>query len=216
MVKSSPAAGAVLTKAPPEVRAWFNDELAVKGSTLRLYDAHNKLLGTGGIDPKVAAAQDVRTAAIEEELNAIKARLATKTVQITGATEMRYDVSRIATGAALNGNPTTGSTSAGASPTGNMAREVLRLQFDGSAAENVHLIAVLITAGLAGTGASTGFVAFNSSDYGFPGAHVLGTIDDAFLDGRAPSACRWRSGSAGLAGCPPGRPTRSSSVPLAS
>src|SRR5437879_11702566 len=53
MVKSSPAAGAVLTKAPPEVRAWFNDELAVKGSTLRLYDAHSKLLGTGGVDPKV-------------------------------------------------------------------------------------------------------------------------------------------------------------------
>src|SRR5207344_3132171 len=90
------------------------------------------------------AAQDVRTQAVEEELNALKSRLETKTVQVSGASEFRYDVSRMASGAPLNGNPNTGSVSAGASPAGNMARQVLRLQLDGSVTENVHFITVLI------------------------------------------------------------------------
>jgi methionine-rich copper-binding protein CopC len=64
MVKSSPAAGAVLTKAPSEVRAWFDDELAVKGSTLRLYDAHSKLLGAGGVDRKVPKHDVMRIASV--------------------------------------------------------------------------------------------------------------------------------------------------------
>jgi methionine-rich copper-binding protein CopC len=62
MVTSSPAAGAVLTKAPSEIRAWFDDELTVKGSTLRLYDAHSKLLATGGVDPKVSKHDVMRIA----------------------------------------------------------------------------------------------------------------------------------------------------------
>ncbi|HET8999908.1 MAG TPA: S-layer homology domain-containing protein [bacterium] len=131
------------------------------------------------------AAQDVRMQAVEEELNALKDRLETKTVQITGAAEFRYDVSRAASGDPLNGNPNTGSVSAGASPTGNLARYVLRLQFDGSLPENLHFITVLITSGATGTGASTGFIPFNSSEFGFSGTfntHVLGTLDDAFLD----------------------------------
>jgi methionine-rich copper-binding protein CopC len=53
LVKSSPAAGAKLTKAPSEIRAWFNDKLSVKGSVLRLEDAHMKVLATGGVDQKV-------------------------------------------------------------------------------------------------------------------------------------------------------------------
>ena len=53
LVKSSPAAGAKLSKAPSEVRAWFNDKLAVNGSVLRLEDAHMKVLASGGVDQKV-------------------------------------------------------------------------------------------------------------------------------------------------------------------
>jgi len=127
-------------------------------------------------------AQDVRSQAVEKELNAIKARLEAKTIQITGAAELRYDVSRAATGNPLNGNPNTGNVSAGSSPTGNMAREVIRLQFDAIVADNLHFIAVLLTNGHEGTESSTGFVAFNSSDFGFPGTHVLGILDVAFLD----------------------------------
>ncbi len=52
LVKSSPPAGAVLTQSPAEIRAWFSEELATKGNTLRLYDAHNKLMASGGVDPK--------------------------------------------------------------------------------------------------------------------------------------------------------------------
>jgi hypothetical protein len=62
---------------------------------------------------------------------------------------------------------------------------VLRLGFDGSVTENLHFITVLITSGAVGTGGSTGFLPFNSSEFGFSGTfntHVLGTLDDAFLD----------------------------------
>ncbi len=54
MIKSSPKAGVVVAQSPAEVRAWFSEELAVKTSTLRLYDAHNKVLATGGVDPKIS------------------------------------------------------------------------------------------------------------------------------------------------------------------
>ena len=63
LVKSSPANGVAVAQAPAEVRAWFSEELAVKPSTLRLYDAHNKLLASGGIDPKVAKHDVMRLAA---------------------------------------------------------------------------------------------------------------------------------------------------------
>jgi hypothetical protein len=127
--------------------------------------------------------KNVRLGPVEQELNALKTRV--HGVKITGAAEFRYDVSRAATGDPLNGNPNTGTVSAGASPTGNLARYVLRLQFDGSLTENLHFITVVITSGSTGTGGSTGFIPFNSSDFGFTGTfntHVLGTLDDAFLD----------------------------------
>jgi methionine-rich copper-binding protein CopC len=62
LVKSSPANAASLTKAPTEIRAWFSEELAVKGSTLRLYDSHQKLMASGGIDPAVAKHDVMRLA----------------------------------------------------------------------------------------------------------------------------------------------------------
>jgi methionine-rich copper-binding protein CopC len=54
LVKSSPAHGASLTKSPAVIRAWFNEELTVKGSTMRLFDAHQKQLATGGLDASVS------------------------------------------------------------------------------------------------------------------------------------------------------------------
>ena len=63
LVKSSPAGGASLSKAPSEIRAWFSEELKVKGSTLRLYDSYQKLLASGGTDPAVAKHDVMRIAA---------------------------------------------------------------------------------------------------------------------------------------------------------
>jgi len=55
LVKSSPTSGATLTASPPVIRAWFSEELAVKGSTLKLFDAQKKQVGpTGGVDTAVA------------------------------------------------------------------------------------------------------------------------------------------------------------------
>jgi len=53
LVKSTPANGASLTKAPPVIRAWFSEELAVKGSTLKLFDPRQKQIAAGGIDISV-------------------------------------------------------------------------------------------------------------------------------------------------------------------
>jgi methionine-rich copper-binding protein CopC len=60
MTKSAPANGAVLTSSPAQIQAWFSEELAAKGNTLRLYDANNKVLATGGLDPKVPKHQGLR------------------------------------------------------------------------------------------------------------------------------------------------------------
>lgn len=54
LVKSSPANGASLTKAPTVIRAWFNEELVVKGSTMRLLGAHQMSVATGGVDASVS------------------------------------------------------------------------------------------------------------------------------------------------------------------
>jgi copper resistance protein C len=54
LVKSSPANGASLAQSPPAIRAWFNEELAIKSSTMRLYDNHQKLVASGGVDSTVA------------------------------------------------------------------------------------------------------------------------------------------------------------------
>lgn len=53
MVKSSPADHAVLAQSPAVIRAWFSEELAAQRSVMRLYDAHQKVLAQGGLDPSV-------------------------------------------------------------------------------------------------------------------------------------------------------------------
>ena len=50
LVKSSPAADAVLTQQPSAIQAWYSEEVAVKGSFIRLYDSADKLLASGGVD----------------------------------------------------------------------------------------------------------------------------------------------------------------------
>jgi copper transport protein len=52
LVKSSPAAGAVLSESPPAIQVWFSEEVAVKGSVMRLYDEADKVIATGGVDLK--------------------------------------------------------------------------------------------------------------------------------------------------------------------
>lgn len=52
LVKSSPAADAVLSAPPSTIQAMFSEELAVKGSIMRLYDASDKVLAVGGVDLK--------------------------------------------------------------------------------------------------------------------------------------------------------------------
>ncbi len=54
LVKSSPANGAPLAKSPTVIRAWFSEELAVRGSSMRLLDAHQKQLATGAVDASVS------------------------------------------------------------------------------------------------------------------------------------------------------------------
>ena len=54
LVKSSPANGASLAQSPPAIRAWFSEELAIKTSTMRLYDSHQNLAASGGVDATVA------------------------------------------------------------------------------------------------------------------------------------------------------------------
>ncbi len=54
MTKSSPTNGAALASAPTVIQAWFSEELASSGNRLQLYDAHDKLLATGGLDPAVS------------------------------------------------------------------------------------------------------------------------------------------------------------------
>ena len=45
LVKSSPAVDSVLSEPPPAIQAWFSEEVAVKGSVMRLYDGANAVLG---------------------------------------------------------------------------------------------------------------------------------------------------------------------------
>lgn len=51
-VKSSPEAGSKLAEPPVEVRVWFEEEVAVEGSTLQVLDAQGQQvdLGGGGVD----------------------------------------------------------------------------------------------------------------------------------------------------------------------
>jgi copper transport protein len=50
LLKSSPTAGAALSESPAAIQAWFSEEVAVKGSVMRLYDSADKVLATGGVD----------------------------------------------------------------------------------------------------------------------------------------------------------------------
>jgi hypothetical protein len=105
------------------------------------------------------AALGVRVTAIEEELNAIKARL--DNVRVTGAYRFRYNVVRLATGPSINGNPRTGSIDASASAQVPRAIQVLKLAFDGSVAPDVHLILALTT----NNGTLASYQVFNSSAF---------------------------------------------------
>ncbi len=126
------------------------------------------------------AALGVRVTAIEEELNAIKAKL--DNVRVTGTYMFQYTWERTGTGASLNGNSNTFATDSSTQMLGPAAQSLFRLQFDGSVAPNVHLIAAL----LSGNGPKRS-LPFNSSNFGFnaPGApnrYVLATVDDLFFD----------------------------------
>lgn len=52
LLKSEPPAEALLGKAPAVVRAWFDDELEPKGSTITVWDARGRRVddGKGGVD----------------------------------------------------------------------------------------------------------------------------------------------------------------------
>jgi len=54
LVKSSPTNGAVVKQAPVMIQATFSEELA-KASIMRLYDGHQKLLASGGLDAAVSS-----------------------------------------------------------------------------------------------------------------------------------------------------------------
>jgi hypothetical protein len=124
----------------------------------------------------------VRLTAVEEELNAIKAQL--DNVRITGAYRFREDLNQLAPNlnaagsvGTPNGNPNTSSVSAATTARANQARQVFRIQFDGTMAPDLHFITVLMTNGTGGSG----WAAFNSSTYGPVSQHSFATIDDAFF-----------------------------------
>jgi len=139
------------------------------------------------------AAKNVRLTAVEEELNAIKAKL--DNVRITGGFRFRYDLNQLASGQTSfpvagplpgNGNPRTSVTDARNLPRGNRPRYEFKLGFDGSVAPDIHLILGLESA--------LGYQFFNSSNYGFgglgapgvtngqPQQGAFGSIDSFFLD----------------------------------
>ena len=130
------------------------------------------------------AAKNVRLTAVEEELNAIKAKL--DNVRISGAYRAREDLNQFAPNLsgvgtsppiAGNNNPNTSAVSATTVSRGNRTRQVFRIQFDGSVAPDVHFITVLMSNGAGGSG----YAIFNSSKYGPGSQFTFGTIDDAFF-----------------------------------
>jgi S-layer homology domain len=145
------------------------------------------------------AAKNVRLTAVEEELNAIKARLSN--VRITGGLRFREDLNQFQGGNpsgggnaftnSLNGNPKTSQFSASTTQRGNRPRYEFKLGFDGSVAPDLHFIVGLESAG--------DYNFWNSGAYGFgfqscplgvcPGVNTgnnsngaFGAIDSAFLD----------------------------------
>ncbi len=128
------------------------------------------------------AAKNVRLTAVEEELNAIKAKLSN--VRITGAIRFREDLNQFNPNLAglpggpfptINGNLNTSSVSAASTGRANRPREAVRLSFDGSVASDLHFILSVMT---------NNFFIFNSGDFGSnsPNNATFSTIDNAFLD----------------------------------
>ena len=136
------------------------------------------------------AAKNVRLTAVEEELNAIKAKL--DNVRITGAYRFRYDFDQqepnrafvLGRTPALNGNPRTSSVSATTVSRSNRPRQAAKIQFDGSVMRDVHFITAIITCGGRPNCSPSGspYQVFNSSAYGPGSAFILSTIDFAFFD----------------------------------
>src|SRR5205807_5869483 len=135
------------------------------------------------------AAKNVRLTAVEEELNAMKAKLSN--VRITGGLRFREDLNQFASGAVLTGNnnPQTGNTPAGNTARGNRPRWESKLGFDASVAPDLHFIMALTTA--------QGYQFFNSGNVGFGastgnnGAPAItqgafGSVDSAFRDWKVP------------------------------
>jgi hypothetical protein len=141
------------------------------------------------------AAKNVRLTAVEEELNAIKAKL--DNVRITGRFRWRYDGSPSAanncsvplgttTGctaanftasSSVNGNPNTGITAAADKAAVIFrSREGFKLQMDGSVAPSIHAI---LGVEVSSQASSTPFT-FNSS--AFRGSYDFANIVDLFLD----------------------------------
>jgi hypothetical protein len=137
------------------------------------------------------AALGVRVTAIEEELNAIKARL--DNVRIAGRFRFRYDMDvNPACGAPItgNGNPNTCSIDSGTSPFTSRAREGIKLVFDGSVAPNIHAIIGIS----AENGITSTPMTFNSANIGScsnlvgaSGANCtpnynLGNVSEGYID----------------------------------
>jgi hypothetical protein len=133
------------------------------------------------------AALGVRVTAIEEELNAIKARL--DNVRITGRYRFRYDGGPPGPGftcgsGSPNGNQNVIGCDVGTSPTVFRARMGGKLMIDGSVAPDIHaIIGLELATGLTSTPAT-----FNSAAYGAVGdclatpCYNFGNIADLYLD----------------------------------
>jgi hypothetical protein len=134
----------------------------------------------------------VRVTAIEEELNALKAKQSN--VLFTGAFRFREDDYRqpaCGGGATCgnnpggNGNPRVFTTTSDAVfPIVPRSRYVAKLEFDGSVAPDVHLITALLTG--SGAPGSAGYTVFNSSIVGPATTESFAEIDNLFFD--------WRNG----------------------
>lgn len=127
------------------------------------------------------AALGVRVTAIEEELNAIKARL--DNVRISGNYRFRYDGGPSGSGASVNGNPQAFATDSGTSPTVFRARQGIKLMFDGSVAPDIHAI---IGLDLASAGTSTPGTFNSSAAGGTPPTvtpnYMLADLAELYLD----------------------------------
>src|SRR5437588_848793 len=130
------------------------------------------------------AAKNVRLTAVEEELNAMKAKLSN--VRITGGLRFREELKQknpnfdgAGVAPTLNGNPLTSTVSATTQIRGNRPRIGEKIGFDGSVAPDLHFILAVMS--------QTGDQTFNSSNT-LTGSTQgsFGSIDSAFLDYKPP------------------------------